>query len=72
MNSAILALGVLLICCLAGCSPNSDEKASAVVKQEPQHIFKDQVNALDKAKGLEQDMDKTYERRNMEMDERAQ
>jgi hypothetical protein len=72
MKPAILALGVLLIYWLAGCSPNSDEKAPAVDKQAPQHIFKDQVNALDKAKGFEQDMNKAFEQRNMEMDEQAQ
>jgi hypothetical protein len=72
MKSIILVLSVLLIYLLPGCSPNSEEQTPAQEAGEPQHIFKDQVKALDKAKGLEQDMNKAFEQRNNEMDDQAQ
>jgi hypothetical protein len=72
MKSIILVSGVLLIYALSGCSPNNDDRTRTSETAEPQHIFKDQVNALDKAKGLEQDMNKAFEQRNLEMEDQAQ
>ena len=70
MKSSILVLGVLLICTLQGCSPSGDEPAPGA--GEPQHVWKDQVKALDKAEGLEQDMNKAFEQRNQEIDQQTQ
>ncbi len=72
MKSITLVSSVLLIYLLPGCSPGSDEQAPTRKAGEPQHIFEDQVNSLDKAKGLEQNMNKAFERRNQEMDDQAQ
>ena len=72
MKSIILALSVLLIYLLPGCTPNNDEQTSTQEAGEPQHVFKDQVKALDKAKGLEQDMNKAFEQRNSEIDAQTQ
>ena len=72
MKPAILVLSVLLINLLPGCSPSGDGQTPTQKAAEPQHIFKDQVNALEKAKGLEQGMNKAFEERNQQMDDQAQ
>jgi len=74
MKSSILVLGVLLIYTLQGCSPSGDESTPTPTPGagEPQHVWKDQVKALDKAKGLEQDMNKAFEQRNQEIDQQTQ
>jgi hypothetical protein len=72
MKSSILVLGVLLNYTLQGCSPGGDEPAPTPGAGEPQHVWKDQVKALDKAKGLEQDMNKAFEQRNQEIDQQTE
>ena len=72
MKSSILVLGVLLIYTLQGCSPSGDESTPTPGAGEPQHVWKDQVKALDKAKGLEQDMNKAFEQRNQEIDQQTE
>lgn len=72
MKSTILVISVLLIYLLPGCSPGGDESTPVQKTGEPEHIFKDQVDALEKAKGLEQDMSKAFEQRNQEIDDQLQ
>ena len=72
MKPSILVLLGLLIIALQACSSGSDESATTEAKEEPQHVWKDQVKALDKAKNLEQDMNKAFEQRNQEMEKQMQ
>ena len=72
MKPGILVLSGLLIVALQACSPGSDEPAVNEAKEEPQHVWKDQVKALDKAKNLEQDMNKAFEQRNQEIEKQTQ
>lgn len=72
MKANILVLSGLLIVALQACSPSSDEPVPARKNGEPQHVWKDQVNALDKAKNLEKDMNKAFEQRNRDIEKQTQ
>ena len=73
MKSSILVSSVLLIYLLPGCSSDSEEQASpGSTGGSSQPVFQDQINALDKAKGLEQDMNKAFEQRTQEMESQTQ
>lgn len=72
MKQIILVSSVLLIYLLAGCSSDSDDQGSAPSAGESQSVFQGQINALDKAKGLEQDMNSAFEQRHREMEDQSQ
>ena len=72
MKHTILVLLGLLIISLQACSQGGDEQAPVQKSEEPQHVWKDQVKALDKAKNLEQDMNKAFEQRNQEIEKQTQ
>ena len=63
---------VLLATGLGACSTQDDESASADVASEPQHPWKDQEKALQKAGQVEQDMMDAYKRRDEEMGKQEQ
>ena len=72
MKPNILVSSVLMIYLLPGCSSDSGEQGSATPTGESQSVFQDQINALDKAKGLEQDMNNAFDQRHREMDNQSQ
>jgi len=63
---------VLLATGLGACSTQDEEPTSADVASEPQHPWKDQQKALQKAEQLEQGMMDTYQRRDEEMQKQTQ
>jgi ABC-type sulfate transport system substrate-binding protein len=65
-----LAINVLLIFLLSGCSgKDPDDQAGAA--GEPQHVWKEQVKALDKARGLEQEMNAAYKKKAQQIEQQA-
>lgn len=59
-----ISLMAALLLATAGCSPQNDEPTAAVTPaEEPQHVWKDQVQALDKAKQVEQTLMDAQQRR---------
>ena len=71
MKPVILVSSVLLIYLSAGCSSNSNDQDSAESADESQSVFQTQIDALDKAKGLEQDMKNAFEQRDREMEDQT-
>ncbi|VAW81208.1 hypothetical protein MNBD_GAMMA13-349 [hydrothermal vent metagenome] len=71
MKSGILVLSGLLFITLQACSPGADEAAPAQKNSEPQHVWKDQVKALEKAKNLEQEMNESFEKRSRDIEKQA-
>ena len=63
---------VLLATGLGACSTQDEESTSADVAREPQHPWKDQEKALQKAGQVEQDMMDAYKRRDEEMEKQVQ
>ncbi len=72
MKLKTLVLSGLMMGVLQACSPGSDESVATEANEEPQHVWKDQVKALDKAKNLEQEMNEAFEQRSREMEKQAQ
>ena len=70
MKTRILALTGLLMLNLTACSPR-DDQAEHNGTQEPQHVWKDQVKALDKAQNIENDMNDAFNRRAGEMEKQS-
>jgi len=56
-----------LLAPITGCSDKASEQ-KAQTGGEPQHVWKDQVKALDKAKHLEADMDEAFKNKQKEID----
>lgn len=63
MSSNRLAFATLLLVFLVGCPGGNDDNPPK------QHIWQDQVNALEKAKGVEQIILDSANRRRQEIDE---
>jgi hypothetical protein len=63
---------VLLATGLGACSKQDQESSSADVASEPQHLWKDQQKALQRAGQVEQDMMDAYKRRDKEMEKQEQ
>lgn len=69
MNLRILAVGGLLIFSLLSCSSeDSSGNAGSEAQrngaaEEPQHVWKGQVKALEKAQNLESDLDAAHQKR---------
>ena len=61
------ALGLVCILGLSSCSRQEEGTQAAAPSAEPQHVFKDQVQALDKAKQVEKTIMDTHERRSEEL-----
>jgi len=73
MGRQRLVLAVLLaLGGLGACSTQDEEDASKDTASEPQHPWKDQVKALDKAKQVEQDMMDAFKHRDEEMEKQTQ
>ena len=75
MNRQGLLLAMLLATGMMACSSQDDvtEKVDKTDKANgPQHPWKTQVEALDKAKHVEQDMMDAYQRRAQEMEKQEQ
>jgi len=72
MGRQWLVMAVLLAMGLAACSPQDDESGSADAASESQHPWKDQENALNKAKQVEQGMMDAFKQRDEEMEKQAQ
>lgn len=72
MQIRILVAGLFLILAIASCSDKQADKNAAAGSGEPQHVWKEQVKALDKAKRLEDDMNAAFEKRAKEIDAQAQ
>jgi hypothetical protein len=53
---------------LQGCSDKNPEDRAASAGDEPQHVWKEQVKALDKARNLEEDMNAAFRRRTEDID----
>ncbi len=70
MSRQCLVLAVLLAMGLAACSTQDEEAAAADAagKSEPQHPWKDQQKALQKARQVEQDLMDAFKRRDEEME----
>jgi len=66
MPVRVLVLAVILM--LPGCSDKNPEDRAASAGGEPQHVWKEQVKALDKARNLEEDMNAAFRRRTEEID----
>jgi hypothetical protein len=63
MAKFAIVLGVLLMAGLASCSRPHEETGSADVSGEPRHVWKDQVQTLDKARQVEQTLMDAHKRR---------
>jgi len=75
MNRQGFVLAVLLATGPVACSSQDDvtETVDRTDKaKEPQHPWRSQVKALDKAKNVEQDMMDAYQRRAQEMEQQSQ
>ncbi|GMQ87193.1 MAG: hypothetical protein BMS9Abin08_0391 [Gammaproteobacteria bacterium] len=70
MNRQRLVLAVLLAMGLGACSTQDEEAASvdAASESKPQHLWKDQQKALQKAREVEQDLMDAFKRRDEEME----
>lgn len=62
----VLVLGVFLM--LQGCSDKAPEDRAVSAGGEPQHVWKEQVKALDKARNLEEDMNTAFKRRSEDVE----
>ena len=58
-----VALGLVVTLGLCGCSRQDEKTGAAAPAGEPQHVLKDQVQALDKAEQVEQTLMDAHERR---------
>jgi len=67
MKARLGVFAVLLAIGLAGCSKQDDEAASAS-GSEPDHVWKDQVRALDEAKQVEQTLMDAHQRQTEEIE----
>ncbi len=74
MNRQRLVLAVLLAIGLGACSTQDEEAAAAdaASESEPQHPWKDQQKALQKARQVEQDLMDAFNRRDEEMEKQMQ
>jgi hypothetical protein len=70
MNRQILAAAGLLIVLLQACSSGQQPEDKAASEQ-PQHVWKDQVEALEKAQNLENEMNSAFQKRADEIDRRT-
>lgn len=68
MKRCTLVVNGLLILCLQACSPGDEARETAMSGGEPQHVWKEQVKALEKAQNLEQDMNQAWQQRNRAID----
>jgi hypothetical protein len=57
------SLITVLVLAAAGCSPQNDEPAAAKSADEPQHVWKEQVQTLDKARQVEDTLMDAQQRR---------
>lgn len=71
MRARILAIIGILILAISGCSDKGPDQNATAGPNEPQHVWKDQVKALDKAKHLEGDMNAAFGKRAEEIDQQA-
>ena len=53
----------VLLLAAAGCSPQNDEPTAAAPPAEPQHVWKEQVQTLDKARQVEDTLMDAQQRR---------
>ncbi len=59
-----ISLTAALLLPLAGCSPQNDEPTAASAAADgPQHVWKEQVQSLDKAKQVEQTLKDAHQLR---------
>jgi hypothetical protein len=56
---------------LGACSEKGPDEHAAAASGEPQHVWNEQVKALDKAKQLEQNMNEAYKKKAEEIDQQA-
>jgi hypothetical protein len=68
MQAGILAISGFLMLAVSGCSNKQSDQDAAAGSGDPQHVWKEQVKALDKAKNLEGDMNAAFEKRADEID----
>lgn len=54
MHKYRVAIAALLLSSMTGCSPQDNEPSANAAGDEPQHVWKDQVQTLDKARAVEQ------------------
>jgi hypothetical protein len=66
-----LAINVLLIFLLSGCSGKDPDDRARAAAGEPQHVWKERVKALDKARGLEQEMNAAYKKKAQQVEQQA-
>ena len=71
MRFRTLVLTGILIGGLQACSPGGESAAPEPSPAEPQHVWKEQVRALEKAQNLEGDMNHAWQQRNREIDSQA-
>jgi hypothetical protein len=55
--------GLLLTVLVAGCSPSAEDAAATRQSDAPQHVWRDQVKALDSAREVEQTLRDAQSRR---------
>ena len=72
MGRKWLVVVVLLTTGLGACSTQDEESTSADVASEPQHPWKEQEKALQKAGQVEQDMMDANKRRDEEIEKQVQ
>jgi hypothetical protein len=66
MLARILAISVFLA--VQGCSGKNSEDSVPAAGGEPQHVWKKQVETIDKARKLEEDMNDAFRSRAGEVD----
>lgn len=71
MRFCTLVATGLLIGGLQACSPGGETAEPQALQAEPQHVWKEQVRALEKAQNLEGDMNQAWQQRNREIDSQA-
>jgi hypothetical protein len=71
MQARILAITGFLILAISGCSNKQSDQNATADPGQPQHVWKEQVKALDKAKNLEDDINAAFEKRAEEIDREA-
>lgn len=74
MNSRILVVSVLLMLALSSCSSEDNSgnvmsgAQSEPVSEDPQHVWKGQVKALEKARNVENDLNAAQQQREDELE----
>ena len=71
MPVRVLGISVLLMFAFGACSEKSADQDAVAPSGEAQHVWKEQVEALDHAEQLERKMNDAFKKRAEEIDQQA-